>query len=468
MIARGLAIALSLTALVRSASAAAPSDYAYLFPIDTSAAAASGSSAWRIDLTPDVYAWVQDPALRDIEVFNAANESVPFARLAVEPATTSKERMALVPVLALPAASSSAAASDLRLIIDRDADGRLRRIDAGEQAPAKTATRDWLLDVSAFDHPIDSIVLGWTDPASGVVARFDIEAGDDLQSWRKVGTATVLALEQQGAHLERRDIALGGLRAKYLRLHRLDDGAELTGLTAQARAIEVGRAAPARVWLTAPLAPAPAANADRAATNVVRFDYALKSAVPVDTARIELATDNALAPLTLLAHPPQSAADAWTRLATITAFRLRQGDDTIRNGDIELGGTERLRDFRIESRTPIAAPPQLTLSFRPESFVFLAQGNGPYSLAVGSAVARRADYPVDAALASLRASLGKGWQPPIAALGSARVSAGETALRAAPPPTPWRRWLLWGVLIAGALLVAAFALSLLRGAKPPE
>ena len=73
MIARGLAIALSLTALVRSASAAAPSDYAYLFPIDTSAAAASGSSAWRIDLTPDVYAWVQDPALRDIEVFNAAN-----------------------------------------------------------------------------------------------------------------------------------------------------------------------------------------------------------------------------------------------------------------------------------------------------------------------------------------------------------------------------------------------------------
>ena len=71
-------------------------------------------------------------------------------------------------------------------------------------------------------------------------------------------------------------------------------------------------------------------------------------------------------------------------------------------------------------------------------------------------------------LASLRASLGKDWQPPIAALGSARVSAGETALRAAPPPTPWRRWLLWGVLIGGALLVAAFALSLLRGAKPPE
>jgi hypothetical protein len=464
MIARGFAVTLSLAAM-RVAGATTPGDYAYLFPIDTSAGATSGSSAWRIDLTPEVYAWVHDAGLRDIEVFNAANEPVPFARLQIEPARTSTERTAPLPVLALPASATTPGASDLRLVIDRDADGRLRRIDAGEQAPAKSSTREWVLDASAFDHPIDSIVLTWTDPASGVVARFGIEAGDDLQSWRKVGTATVLALEQEGAHLERHDIALGGLRAKYLRLHRLDDGADLTGLAAQARAIEVGRAAPPRAWLTAQSVPA---KAEGSATNIVRFDYALKAPVPADTARIELANDNALAPVTLLAHSPESAPDAWTRLATITAFRLRQGDDTIRNGDIALDGTARLRDFRIESKTPIATPPQLSVSFRPDSFVFLAQGDGPYSLAVGSANARRADYPVDAALASLRASLGKDWQPPIASLGPARIAGGESALRAAPRPTPWRQWLLWGVLVGGALLVAAFALSLLRGSKSPQ
>jgi hypothetical protein len=33
---------------------------------------------------------------------------------------------------------------------------------------------------------------------------------------------------------------------------------------------------------------------------------------------------------------------------------------------------------------------------------------------------------------------------------------------------PWRRWLLWAILVGGAGLIATLALSLLRGAKPPE
>jgi hypothetical protein len=42
--------------------------------------------------------------------------------------------------------------------------------------------------------------------------------------------------------------------------------------------------------------------------------------------------------------------------------------------------------------------------------------------------------------------------------------AGEKALAVEPPPTPqhWRTWLLWGVLVVAAAIVAALALSLLR------
>ena len=31
-----------------------------------------------------------------------------------------------------------------------------------------------------------------------------------------------------------------------------------------------------------------------------------------------------------------------------------------------------------------------------------------------------------------------------------------------PPPTPWKQWVLWGVLVLGATIIAGFALSLLR------
>ena len=453
-----------LSCALRVASANAPSDYAYVFPIDTTKASADAdNSAWRVELTPEVYRWVQDGTLHDIEIFNAAGQPVPLARITVEAAATEREHSTALPALSLPALPS-ASASDLRLVIDRDSDGRLRRIDAGEQSPAKASARDWLLDASGFDHPIDSLVLSWSGPAAGVVARFAIETSDDLQGWRSTGTATVLALEQQGARLERRDVTLG-VRAKYLRLHRLDDGVELVGLGALARSIERGRATPARAWMIAD-AVTTSDRAEPPPPGITRFDYVLASALPVDTARVELANDNALAPITLLAR---ASGRSWNSLAQLTVFRLRQGDETTRNGDIDIRRGERLREFRIESRTPLANAPTLTLSYRPDSFVFLAEGDGPYSLAVGSVRARRADYPIDAALASLRATLGKDWQPPVAVIGAARASGGDAALQAPPAPLPWRRWVLWAILIGGALLVAGFALTLLRdGNKPPS
>lgn len=447
--------------ILQAATAATPADYAYLFPIDTQAAAAS--SAWRIELTPAVYAWAQDAGLRDIEIFNAANQPVAFARNAADTKPSAQEHRAALPALALPAAASAPATGDLRLIIDRDAAGRLRRIDAGEQAAAASRARDWLLDASAVDRPIDDILLDWSAPASGVVARFSIEASDDLQNWHGLGNATVLALEQDGAHLERHELALGGVRAKYFRLRRLDDGPDLDGLAASAHSTERGHASPARAWLRAD---AVAASSDTDNTpGVERFQYTLPAALPVDRARIELASDNALAALLIATRNPSSPHAQWIEQTRLTAFRLRQGDELIHNDDIELRAVGRVREFRLESRTPLAAAPLLSLGYRPDAIVFLAEGDGPYTLAVGSLRARHPDYPVEAALASLRAKLGNDWQPPQAALGSAKISAGDAALRAPPAPLPWRRWILWGVLIAGAALVGGFALSLLRNAR---
>ncbi|HET7923946.1 MAG TPA: DUF3999 family protein, partial [Rhodanobacteraceae bacterium] len=46
-------------------------------------------------------------------------------------------------------------------------------------------------------------------------------------------------------------------------------------------------------------------------------------------------------------------------------------------------------------------------------------------------------------------------------------SGGEAALKAPPRPVPWRHWLLWAILVGGAALIVALAISLLRGAKSP-
>ena len=276
----------------------------------------------------------------------------------------------------------------------------------------------------------------------------------------------MLALEQQGARLERRDIALGGVRAKYLRLRRLDDGAALAGLAVEARSVERGHSAPPRVWIAA--SPMPVSTDATELPRMTRFQYTLIAALPVETARVELANDNALAQIGILARTSDATSAPWLHIAALTAFRLRQGDEPLRNGDVDVHAAQRLGEFRIESATTIAEAPKLTLAYRPDSFVFLAEGSGPYVLAAGSASARRPDYPIEPALASLRASLGKDWQPPLASLGAAQASGGDTVLHAPPAPLPWRRWLLWAILVGGAVLIAALSLSLLRGAKREE
>lgn len=447
--------------LLRNAAAAAPADYAYTFAIDTGGDATS--SAWRLELTPEVYAWTRDADLRDLAVFNAAGQPVPFARLDTAPEPLARERFLALPTLALPAAA--AGGNDLRLVIDRDAAGRLRRIDAGEQAAAARRSRDWLIDASTLDRAVDGFELEWTEPRSGVSARFSIAAGDDLQDWRKLGSGSVLALEQDGVRIDRRTLAFEPVRARYFRLRRLDDGADLQGLSAQARSTDRTQPVAPLSWLRAePVAATGAATNGPATNGGASFDYALPAALPAVRARIELAGDNALAPLTL-SVPTGDPAQPWRALARLDAFRLRQGEQIVQNDDVDLPPGGRVREWRIQSRTPLVTAPGLTLGYRPDTLVFLAEGAGPYLLAAGSRQARHPDYPVAAALTSLRTRLGRDWQPPLATLGAARLGAGETALREPEPPLPWRRWLLWIVLVAGAALVGGFALSLLREGK---
>jgi hypothetical protein len=453
---RATACAITIGFAASVACANTPDDYATVFAIDTSAAK---SSAFSVELTPDVYRWIRSDDLSDVELFNASGAPIPFAWTAREASVAMHDRVVALPALQLPPTKSGAGA-DLTLVIDRGTDGRLRRIDAGESAKT-TTSRDWLLDASADAQPIDSLTLSWSAPASGVVARFSIAASDDLEHWRDVAQATVLALDQDGAKLERRDVTLGGAGAKYLRLHRLDDGDALVGLRADAHSREATSELPPRRWIEAAHEPAEGG----ATKNKNAWNYALHGALPIEAARVALADDNALAAVTLLARGDGAVGAPWLRIGALTAFRLNEGGEVLSNDDIDVAIARRLGAFRIESTAPIAAAPSLALAFRPDRLVFLAEGEAPFVLAAGSVRAHHATYPIAPALSSLRATLGRDWQPPPATIGASRVAGGEAALLPAPPPFAWRRWLLAGVLVAGALVVALFALSLLRGAK---
>ncbi|HBN54875.1 MAG TPA: DUF3999 domain-containing protein, partial [Stenotrophomonas sp.] len=57
-------------------------------------------------------------------------------------------------------------------------------------------------------------------------------------------------------------------------------------------------------------------------------------------------------------------------------------------------------------------------------------------------------------------------QPAVASLGEGAARAGDKAYAPAAPVRDWKNLVLWAVLVAGALAVAGFAMSLLRGNRP--
>lgn len=457
------------------AHAGATDDYAYVWPLETT----GDSAAWQVELTPEVYAAISTADLRDVEVINGAGETVPLAAHRIETHSTAHESLVELPLFTLPitSAQESAKTSDeaIGLHIERGADGRLRRLDAevGTQAEATATRSDLLLDASAVHEALAGLRIDWGDADSNVNAQFAISGSDDLQQWRMLAAnATVLRLTQDGNLLDRHEVVLSA-RALYLRLHRLDDGPALPKLTVHARSVSRSTAAqPARYWLAATLEGSDLRRLDFTlpagdGQHPVAYGYHLPAALAAASIKLELTDDNSLARVHVLSRERAGDNDptAWLQRADFVAFRLRQGDAIIDNDEISTSRVGRTREWRIEFATPLEHAPKLSIAYEPDRVAFLAQGPGPYRLVAGSARARRGDYPVETALAQLRAKFSADWQPPLATLGTRATLQGEKALEPpsiAPVQRDWKTWLLWAVLASAALLIGALALSLLR------
>lgn len=467
-----------------SARAADKQNYAYGWPITTE----GSSAAYQVELTPEIYAALTTPDLRDLDVVNAAGDSVPTAPY--HPfATGARDQMRTLPMFAIPASDQPAINSEdsIRLHIERGPDGKLRSLDAQVEPAQRTSgsgtamnettivaaptspvsgrfdgATKIILDASHLRESILRLFVDW-NRQTNATPRFSIGVSDDLQSWRTiVPNAAVVRLAQDGNSLERHEIPLDNAPHTYLMLTRLDGASALPNLILNV-VTPVSAQQPVQRWLTAT-----SDGVDETAPknpDHVTFRYHLDAPLPINALNVQLSDDNSVARAQVSNQPMFGPKNLWTTGAgTFVAFRLRDGDTLLVNDPVQGVASARSRDWRVDLAAPISHAPTLTVAYIPDRFVFLAQGAGPYRLIAGSATTRHSDAPVDVALSQLRASAGADWKPPLATLGARSDLQGAKALTVEPPPTPqpWKTWLLWGVLVAAAAIVAALALSVLR------
>jgi hypothetical protein len=143
------------------------------------------------------------------------------------------------------------------------------------------------------------------------------------------------------------------------------------------------------------------------------------------------------------------------------AYQLQETGGSRQSQTQSLAVPTRDRYWKLTAAQGTAMPaPTLRLGYQPEALVFLSQGEAPFSVAAGSVRAARTDAPVGTVIARLREQQGAQWQPALAtAEGSAQPLGGDAAVQ---PVRDWKRWLLWGLLVLGVLIVGGFAATLLR------
>lgn len=444
-----------LTLLPALAGATQTDDYARQWPLTLQT---QDAGAYRVVLNREVYRTTTLPSMRDIDVRNGAGAAVPAALFSPEQPLAQASRQRTLPWFPLPR-EQAAPGRDITLISERDADGSLRRVEArvGESAGtvAEPAANAWLIDASQLDSRIKALHLDWPAQATALDVAYQVEGSDNLRDWRILQPRVqLLDLTRDGQRLQQRRIPLDG-RAKYLRLSSLQAGAllPLAGVSA-----ELAAPAAAETWQWEALRGREVVENGR-----TYYQFTLDGRFPI--ARADVALDaNAAGEWTL---ESRNADDAqWERRAgPWVAFQVGAGDGGERSAEQSLAGIVRDRQWRLSSRAPVNSAPALRLGYQPEVMVFLAQGQPPFALVTGSARASRADAPLPQLVEAIRVRRGGDWQPATATLGVPAELAGAQALQPVPPERDWKSWLLWGLLVLGAVVVAGFAASLLRAPK---
>jgi hypothetical protein len=445
---RTLVAAFAAVVVAGAAFAKGPGDYAQRWPV-----VADGEGAYAITLTPEVYAHLHRPDLADLAAFDSDGAPLAFGplppSLVREAPTWRAARW-----FALPA-QAAGGTGDLSVHATRNAAGELT-FDATVSGTPATPKPDLLIDVRPGKDAIDQLDLELAAGGGPINAQFQVLASDDLQSWTTLlSEATVARLEQGGEVLERRIVELPATGAAYLRLVPVGAAQPLPLASVRVRAQP---AAPTRR-----LAPQQWLDATFVRREGNTFFYALPSRIPAQRLDIVLGDDNAIDRFAVSSRegPTEGRHEYWTPRGELTAFRLRGAGVALDNQPLEFG-IARDREWKLEAGTDLANPPKLRFGYHPETWLLLTHGKAPYSLAAGSERATRANVPIDALFAQVQARYGGDWNPPEATLGAMAEAGGAAALAKQPDPERNKQWLLWGILLLGALAIVAMVFKLLR------
>lgn len=412
---------------------------------------------YSLHLPDDLYFTVRDSSFRDVAVFNGAGEPIAHEIRRVEVDSAGKRSKSAVSFFPLTARGDGVAAGELGMRVERNNSGTIISVEApliteGEVQYGEKL-EGYLLDLSTIDHQISQLEFFWrrAEQTASTLMRVNLYESSELQNWRRVVSGATLAdLVYGNQRIEKRIVQFARQPKRYVKMNWSHGGQpiRLEKVFCYSRAIV---SPTRRKWFSLP-------GGKNQQGEITEQLFESPYRISVNSLAVDFSLHNSLAKFTVESRG--EGQEMWRKRCEQVFYRLSVDDVVLENEPCAFAPTDDVH-WRLTAYGPSSTNIlkkgnlSLKLGWSPTELIFLAQGEPPFLLAYGSG--RVAASSVQAASVNLTTAI-----PDISLeqvkgtvhLGKKVTLGGEYALHPPAVGRPWKKWLLWGVLLIGVAILA--------------
>lgn len=403
-------------------------------------------AVYRFDLPESVYHTAVYHNLSDLRIFNQQQVVVPYQIRHKE--TTRKDTH--IKALAFFPVTGPLDTRSRQVKVVTNAQGAI--VNINEKAKANKTTSSYLIDASQLAQSPSVLAFDWDDTNdNNLLRKVTIDISNDLVNWQTVVKASTLAsLNFAGQHLRQREVNLPAHKAKYYRVSWQEKD----------RNWKIGKIEARFSSVTSDIKRRWRKSSGVHISDNRFYEFNTGGWWPIDRLRLTMPETNTVAQLILRSR--RNTESHWQERYRGLVFDLKLNGQRLQSQEIELPVVtdrhwqlELVGDVRMASgRVPI-----IDFGWLPYQVVFVAQGDGPFTLGYGAAAVKERGPGIQGLMQKLNKELGN-IKP--AVLGQTVNLGGDDKLGQPEKPFAWQTWLLWLLMLSGVALLAVMAMNLYR------
>jgi hypothetical protein len=399
----------------------------------------------RFELPEEVYRGLERPDRGDLRVFDAAGALVPFLVRKIPPEEFTPEPAELP---FFPWNGGEEKALPKGMDIEINTSGGVVRIKNRNPEPGRSPV--YLADLSGLAQAPGSLRLSLDHRGNYFNTPVSLDGGREPGDWRAFSKRQILAwYGNSGANRDTLELPAGE-GSPYLLIAMEGNAPPLTGILAFFNPLKVPAPRRESSW----------AGEKSGDGKFVR--YRVEGYYPEANIDFALQEPDSI-PVTVRSRFDEGEDWIFQGRETLFLFRADGGADDQapgranslpqKSGPLEISTLAPLWELEAAGELSFTQVPRCVVTWTPEELVFLARGEGPWTLRYGNpGAAPLSEPPLDGAALSPGEDLPRAFP----------AWPGGYEKRAASPAAKgeYGRWILWGVLVLGVVILSVLALSI--------